>query len=171
MLVPPQQQHATTPMAGLHRSPSVMEFAQVSSFVMSTGKALHKWLLDLMPQPVFVRSATGSLLYCNQAGAQSVGMPRGEWPESWQVTPQVAPQPHAAGVTAETEGELDLLREPVDQRSSPPLPSPCNHFFVLLQDGTGVTRTVLSTHRIPFWLAASDGSGTKRAAVLYVGSG
>lgn len=153
----------------MNRTPSSIDFAQIAGIAAATGKALHKSLLDLLPQPVFVRSATGSLLYCNQAAAYAIGTPRGEVPEAWQVTPQVAPQPHVAGVGVESEGELDLPREPVDQRSSPALPPPSNHFCVLLQDPSGMTRTMLSTHRIPFWMAASD--GTKRAVVLYVGSG
>ena len=48
------------------------------------------------------------------------------------------------------------------------LPSPTERHAVLLQDRLGFQRTVLSMHRMPFWLV--DRSGAQHAIVMYVAS-
>ena len=171
--------------AALSRTPSTADFSHLSNDAAmsqslvdfghmamdAANKSLHHGLINLLPQPVFVRSATGSILFCNFAATDAVGLPRGEWPQAWQITPQVVSPPYAPGVTSEMRGELDLLRDPVDQHDPVALPAPTSNFNVLLQNSRGIYQSMLCAHRIPFWMASSDNSGTKRAVVLYVGSG
>lgn len=135
------------------------------------GDALHKRLLDLLPQPIFLRSAAGNLLYANQACNILVGVNGGGYAEPWQITPQMVMHAHLnlMGGT-DNAGEVDIPREPV-MGTPPMLPPPANNFCVLLQDKDGRSRHLISTHRVPFWMATADGTGRQRAVVLYVGSG
>ncbi|KOO34634.1 hypothetical protein Ctob_011485 [Chrysochromulina tobinii] len=155
--------HSYGDFAAMHAGPLLAAAPVLSKLVVEPGA--------LTAQPVFVRSATGSILFCNFAATDAVGLPRGEWPQAWQITPQVVSPPYAPGVTSEMRGELDLLRDPVDQHDPVALPAPTSNFNVLLQNSRGIYQSMLCAHRIPFWMASSDNSGTKRAVVLYVGSG
>ena len=139
----------------------------------------YRWLLDVLPQPIFVRNSAGLLLYHNRALSDLVGQPADRKIEPWQVTPQALVSSFGAHVTslrsgrfaAQTEGELDLPRGAVPHAGSPPsLPPPTPHHGVLLQDGAKQQQTLLSMHRTPFWLLDSNGA-TMQAAVMYVGRG
>merc|ERR1711871_1022804 len=51
------------------------------------GGTFHDWLLGMLPQLIYVRSADGALLYANKAGAEAAGVTPGAVIEAWQVTP------------------------------------------------------------------------------------
>ena len=133
----------------------------------------HKWLMDMLPQPVFVRSATGKLLYANRATHEAVGVPTHERIAEWQLTPRAVPRPAGAShyrsgemITTE-EGEADLPRIPIQGQPAPrPLPAPTERHAVMLQDQTGTQRCVADMHRIPFWML--DSSHTQHAVVMYM---
>lgn len=145
---------------------------------------LYRRLLDMVPAPVFVRTAKGEIIFANRSGLLILGEVPGMTPAPWQVTPQITAHRHPsrAGKTPSAprfdgrmpqapEGELDLPPDPVplDAPSSvTELPAPSTNYYVLLQGRTASTRTVLPMHRIPFWLATEDSSNTQRAVVLYV---
>ena len=146
------------------------------------GGGFHKWLMDMLPQPIFVRTASGAILYANRAAAEAVGVPGGGRIERWQFTPRAVPRPSSANnasamggggggqISEASEGELDLPRGPIAPSSATQLtlPSPTERHAVLLQDRLGFQRTVLSMHRMPFWLV--DRSGAQHAIVMYVAS-
>ena len=71
---------------------------------------------------------------------------------------------------ADCEPDLPSLPCSSEPGIAPTLPPRANNFHVLLLDRGGGKRHMLSTTRIPFWVAAVDGSGLQRAAVMYVGS-
>ena len=149
----------------------------------------HRKLTDLLPTPVFVRSALGEILYANRAGSLAVGEVPGILPASWQVTPQVAAMTHPLRMAARAaamsgaaacpgalaaagEGELDLPQQPLSIASPEELPSATAAHYVLLQGRGAAMRSVLTMHRIPFWLAVPGADGfaptEKRAVVMYV---
>ena len=193
-------------MPSMQRTASAADFSRMATSALSGMGGLHRTMLDALPQPIFLRSAAGGLLYCNRALCSATLMPKDTWPEAWQVTfpyssrhcldpasgllstwaaradglivlypcmqvtPQVAPLPHPhSNGEGYQEGEVDLPRGLVDQRSAPTLPQSTSSFRVLLQDSTGMSRTLLTTWRIPLWLAAGDSTTGQRAAVMYVG--
>ena len=144
------------------------------------NSALHRKLLDLLPAPVFVRSAHGEILYANRSGSLAVGEVPGIMPAPWQVTPQVATTPHpsrasratpaANGATGnnDAEGELDLPRDLLPVSSTVELPPSSGSYYVLLQGRGASIRTVLTMHRVPFWMSAPNAAGMKRGVVMYV---
>jgi len=151
----------------------------------SGGGGFHHWLLDMLPQPIFVRAASGALLFSNAAAATALGMPTGSTIEGWQVTPQVVALDESACSVTDTAGEADLPRGGLPTSLSlPALPAPTERHPVLLQhSGTGTgddggddggsygqlcgQQTLLHMARTPFWIV--DGSGARHALVLYVG--
>mmetsp|Transcript_4071 Transcript_4071/g.10555 ORF Transcript_4071/g.10555 Transcript_4071/m.10555 type:complete len:391 (+) Transcript_4071:2-1174(+) len=136
------------------------------------GSMLYKSLLDLMPTPIYVRTAEGQLLFSNRLGSITAGEPPGMLPAPWQVTPQVAPVTHPSrmmtGRSADKEGEIDLPRDQIPAGAiGEPLPPPSQGYSVLIQGRSAPIRNVLTMHRIPFWFSASDG-GAQSAVVMYV---
>ena len=106
-------------------------------------------LLDMLPNPIFVRTAKGEIIFTNRCGSLTLGGMSGMTPEPWQVTPQVAAQTHPSrqrqsasakfnqqGRMSAPEGELDLPIDPVPLNAPPSvteLPPPSNNYYVLLQ--------------------------------------
>ena len=159
---------------------------------------LHQGLLDLMPQPIFVRSASGTVLYANRALVEVCGVSPGSLPKPWQIAPQFTTATHTLRLTGEDGGagggstsgsvhggeggsvggdtthhELDLPLETVSPGATKPqLPPASQGCAVLLQpaDHTKAPLLLAPLHRIPFWLSTDDGSGTQRASVMYVNS-
>ena len=159
---------------------------------------LHQGLLDLMPQPIFVRSASGTVLYANRALVEVCGVSPGSLPKPWQIAPQFTTATHTLRLTGEDGGagggstsgsvhggeggsvggdtthhELDLPLETVSPGATKPqLPPASQGCAVLLQpaDHTKAPLLLAPLHRIPFWLSTDDGSGTQRASVMYVHS-
>jgi PAS domain-containing protein len=150
--------------------------------------ALHRSLLDFLPMPMFVRSATGAILYANRALTDAAGVPAGSVPAPWQVAPQIpgststsTPSPTATGGADGGGGgastgvvpETDLPPDAPASASagsvpSTPLPQPMFNYTVRLADPNNRTSLLQSMHRIPFWLATEDGSNMQRAVCLYV---
>ena len=143
------------------------------------GDTFFKWLLDMLPQPILVRSSGGAILYANRAAARVVDVPpiAGERIEPWQVTPRST---MPADSTRVVDGEADLPRGPIQPWQfdaaasgtamgvSRALPPPSAGHAVMLQARN--FRTMLVTmYRIPFWLV--DRRGTHHAVVLYVANG
>jgi hypothetical protein len=150
--------------------------------VLPNNDMLHRKLLDMLPSPVFVRSATGDILYANRALIDAVGVPEGSVPASWQIAPHVpgTTEPgnnadHARAVAL--SGEHDLPPDmPADPSGGlPPVPLPAAQLGIsvaLTHSQHTQPSAVLQMNRIPFWLAApaADGgvSDQHRAVVLYV---
>ena len=74
---------------------------------------------------------------------------------------------HARCSLPSSQGELDLPRHPCAPGAPQvALPAPTERHAVLLQDQGGAQRTVISMHRMPFWLV--DRTGAQHAVVMYV---
>lgn len=137
------------------------------------GNLLYKSLLDLMPTPIYVRTADGQILFANRCGSLAAGELPGMHPAAWQVTPQVAPTTHPSRLRAnasrvDKEGEVDLPHEHIPASAvGEPLPEPVRDYSVLIQGRAAPIRAVLTMHRIPFWVATPDGTA-QRAVVMYV---
>ena len=107
--------------------------------------SFHRWLMDMLPQPIFVRTASGAILYANRAAAEAVGVAGSGRIERWQFTPRAVPRPAGRpasanaganqGASEVVEGELDLPRGAMPA-SGPrmTLPAPSERHAVLLQD-------------------------------------
>ena len=160
--------------------------------IVGGGLQMYKCVLDLIPSPIFVRSADGKIIYSNRCGYVTLGEAPNALPaawqvtsshvkssqvtsshvKSWQVTPQLAPTTHLSRRTGDKEGEVDLPRDPVPAATAtneplPPLPAASHGFSVLIQGRSTPIRAVLLMHRIPFWLASPDGSAHS-AVCMYV---
>jgi hypothetical protein len=140
--------------------------------IVGGGLQMYKCLLDLIPSPIFVRSADGKILYTNRCGFVTLGEASSALPAAWQVTPQLAPTTHSSRRAGDKEGEVDLPRDPVPAATAtneplPPLPAASHGFSVLIQGRSTPIRAVLLMHRIPFWLASADGSAHS-AVCMYV---
>jgi len=176
----PMQQQG---MPGLSRHPSAGLLATAGGGVTTNLSKLqsdlekqggfHKWLMDMLPQPIFVRTATGAVLYANRATADAVGVLPGRHIERWQLTPRAVPRAGLMGlgnqgsqIAEMVEGERDLPRAAI-AGSPHVLPAPSESHSVLLQDAAGAQRSLLSMHRIPFWMA--DSGGLHHAVVMYIG--
>ena len=185
-------------VAGVAHGRSAIPPPCIAPLLHTTGP-LHQALLDLLPQPIFVRSAAGVVLYANRALNDACGMPPGSLPQPWQIAPQFTTVMHtqrmgnsghgsrggshpasrensvhggsAASDTANHEMDLplDIVSPGVGKAPLPPASQSCT---VLLHSlDTSKPPVLLSSlHRIPFWLSADDGSGTQRASVMYVHS-
>ena len=117
-----------------------------------------------------------AILYANRAMAEAVGASHAGQLEAWQLTPRAVPKASAAmtdGVLPahgghSVQGERDLPRVPIPAAGAlPPLPAPTKSHTVLVQDAMGVQRSLLSMHRVPFWVA--DSTSVQHAAVMYIG--
>ena len=133
---------------------------------LSAGGSFHKWLLDMLPLPIVVRTAEGDIIYSNRAACTAVGLLGGgmQLLERWQFTPRAVPRP---GVNANVEGELDLPRGPMASATALPVPTE-GHPVLLQANRVGGQTAVVMMHRRPFWIL--DASGAHFAVVLYVGA-
>ena len=140
--------------------------------VLQSNVNIHQSLLDLMPHPIFVRGANGSVLYANRALTDVMGIPAGSVPAPWQVTPQLvgAPNPPAVSGPQDVEPEHDVPPEPVALNDAKPaLPQiSSGNAAILRLDSTRPSGLLSNLQRIPFWLSTDDGSHTQKAAVMYV---
>ena len=172
-------------MAAVGLPPAGRCVAAVSDASVSDGEmampfggagSFHRWLMDMLPQPIFVRTASGAILYANRAAAEAVGVAGSGRIERWQFTPRAVPRPanraaavNPTGASEPVEGELDLPRGAMSTNGPRmTLPAPSERHAVLLQDRAGAQRMVLSMNRMPFWLV--DTAGSQQAVVMYVAS-
>ena len=172
-------------MAAVGLPPAGRCVAAVSDASVSDGEmampfggagSFHRWLMDMLPQPIFVRTASGAILYANRAAAEAVGVAGSGRIERWQFTPRAVSRPanraaavNPAGASEPVEGELDLPRGAMSTNGPRmTLPAPSERHAVLLQDRAGAQRMVLSMNRMPFWLV--DTAGSQQAVVMYVAS-
>ena len=165
-------QHQSTRCAAADAASAAV--AQVLAPSLLNDDALHRGLLDYLPVPMLVRSATGAILYANRALTDAAGVATGSVPSAWQVSPQM---PNAPAPPSHVDGSEIIAPEhdlPPDAPSTSgsvpqvPLPPVVLNCSLLLRDSQKRTSVLHPMHRIPFWLATGDGSNLQRAVVLYV---
>ena len=66
----------------------------------------HQWLMNVLPQPIIVRTSNGGLLYANRAACAAVKSNPGDRLERWQFTPRAVATPGAGAGADVNIGEV-----------------------------------------------------------------
>ena len=133
----------------------------------------HKWLMDMLPQPIFCACGRrrhtvpqpghiGGRRRIARRDDRALAAHATRRAQAEQSRQRVRP-----GRERQRRRRARLAAAALSSTTAgPPLPAPTEGHSVLVQDTTGAQRSILSMHRVPFWMA--DSTGVQHAVVMYI---